>query len=76
MRVGGYDQRIIGRGLEDDNLCARLHNSGVHINTVAQEAVQFHCYHRSAPIPPSADVLRRFRDCTESFTEYGISAES
>jgi glycosyltransferase involved in cell wall biosynthesis len=73
MRVGGYDQRIIGRGLEDDNLCARLTNSGVAIRTVAQEAVQFHCYHTSDPIPHSPEVIRRFRDCSESFTEYGIA---
>jgi len=75
IRVGGYDQRIIGRGLEDDNLCARLSNDGVAIRTVAQEAVQFHCYHTSDPIPHSAEVIRRFRDCTESFTEYGISRD-
>jgi len=74
VRVGGYDQRIIGRGLEDDNLCARLSNDGVAIRTVAQEAVQFHCYHTSDPIPHSAEVIRRFRDCAESFTEFGISS--
>ena len=73
IRVGGYDQRIIGRGLEDDNLCTRLRNSGVAIKTVAQEAVQFHCFHTSDPIPHSAEVIRRFRDCTESYTEHGIS---
>lgn len=73
VQVGGYDQRIIGRGLEDDNLCARLTNSGMAIKTVAQEAVQFHCYHTSDPIPHSAEVIRRFRDCSESFTEHGIS---
>ena len=73
IQVGGYDQRIIGRGLEDDNLCARLCNSGVAIKTIAQEAVQFHCYHTSDPIPHSAEVIRRFRDCSESFTEHGIS---
>jgi len=73
VRVGGYDQRIIGRGLEDDNLCTRLRNSGISIKTVAQEAVQFHCYHRSPPIPHSAEVIRQFRDCSDTYTDHGIS---
>jgi hypothetical protein len=75
VKVGGYDERIIGRGLEDDNLWARLCNSGVNVRTVAQEAVQFHCHHTADPIPHSPEVIRRFRECTETFTEYGISPD-
>jgi glycosyltransferase involved in cell wall biosynthesis len=75
VKVGGYDERIIGRGLEDDNLWARLCNSGVIVRTVAQEAVQFHCHHEADPIPHSPEVIRRFRDCTDSFTQHGISPD-
>ena len=73
--VNGYDERIIGRGLEDDNLRARLINSGIKIRSVANEAIQYHCFHTSDPIPHSPEFIREFHSPTETRTEFGIEKE-
>jgi len=71
-RVNGYDERIIGRGLEDNNLHARFVNSGIRIYTVAHEALQYHLYHTSDPIPHSAETIEEYRDTTDKRTAHGI----
>ena len=70
--VNGYDERIVGRGLEDNNLCVRFINSGVAVSSIAFEAVQYHCHHKADAIPHSEDFIEEFRDSRETRTPYGI----
>jgi glycosyltransferase involved in cell wall biosynthesis len=73
LYVNGYDERIIGRGLEDNNLSARFNMAGIKIKTIAHEALQYHLYHRSDPIPHSPEVMAQFKYNLSSFsTPYGI----
>jgi glycosyltransferase involved in cell wall biosynthesis len=70
--VNGYDERIIGRGLEDNNLCARFINSGIATKSIAFDALQYHCYHSAAPPPHSDDFVEEYRSSTETRTPHGI----
>ena len=72
MAVNGYDERIIGRGLEDNNLWARFVNSGIAVRTITREALQYHLYHRSDPIPHSDEFIEQYRASMETRTPYGI----
>lgn len=74
-RVNGYDERIIGRGLEDNNLWRRFVNSGIDVVCIAQEALQYHCHHASKPIPHSQETVDEFRDTRATRTRYGITKE-
>jgi len=71
-RVNGYDERIIGRGLEDNNLCARFINSKINVKSIAFEALQYHCYHKADAIPHSGEFIEQYRDSTETRTPHGI----
>jgi glycosyltransferase involved in cell wall biosynthesis len=71
-RVNGYDERIIGRGLEDNNLWRRFVNSGIAIRTITREALQYHLFHEAAPIPHDETVVERFRSIHEKRTPCGI----
>ena len=62
LLVNGYDERIIGRGLEDDNLSIRLYMAGIPVKTVAHEALQYHLWHAADPIPHSSEFKERFRN--------------
>jgi glycosyltransferase involved in cell wall biosynthesis len=70
--VNGYDERIIGRGLEDNNLCTRFINSGISIKSVAFEALQYHCFHSAEQIPHNPEFIEEFRSSGETRTPYGI----
>jgi glycosyltransferase involved in cell wall biosynthesis len=70
--VNGYDENIIGRGIEDDNLRERLKLNGVKIRTITREAVQFHLYHEYDPVPHSRDVIKEFCFPKKAWTESGI----
>ncbi len=71
-RVNGYDERIIGRGLEDNNLCARLINSGVVVRTITREALQYHLYHTADPIPHAPAFVEQYRSSGDTWTPFGI----
>jgi glycosyltransferase involved in cell wall biosynthesis len=73
MRVNGYDERIVGRGLEDENLRARLLNGGVAVRCIAQEAIQYHCNHDSGSFVHEAGTVARFGGTTEAWTAHGIT---
>lgn len=75
LRVNGYDERIVGRGLEDNNLCTRFLNSGLEMCSVRYEALQYHCFHASDPFAHTADVVERFRSIGEARTRHGIVKE-
>ncbi len=74
-RVNGYDERIVGRGLEDNNLWRRFVNSGVAVRTITREAIQYHLFHEAARIPHDEAVLERFRSIDEKRTPYGIAKD-
>ncbi len=71
-RVNGYDERIIGRGLEDNNLWRRFVNSGIAVRTITREAIQYHLHHSSEPIPHDDNFVDEFRSSTETRTSFGI----
>ena len=75
FRVNGYDERIIGRGLEDNNLWRRFINSGIAVRTITREAIQYHLYHSSEPIPHDDAFVDEFRSSTETRTPFGIIKE-
>jgi glycosyltransferase involved in cell wall biosynthesis len=64
--INGYDERIIGRGLEDDNLSVRFSMAGIPVKTMAHEALQYHLWHHSDPIPHSSEFKEQFRNNPES----------
>jgi len=70
--VNGYDERIIGRGLEDNNLWVRFVNSGFEVKSVTFEALQYHCHHDADPIPHDAEFIEAYRSSGEARTPYGI----
>lgn len=72
LRVNGYDEDIIGRGLEDNNLCARLKLSGTRVVPISREALQYHLHHSSKPIPHSKEVIAQFGYPTHFWAEHGI----
>jgi glycosyltransferase involved in cell wall biosynthesis len=74
-RVNGYDERIVGRGLEDNNLCVRFINSGFAVKSVAFEAIQYHCFHASGAIPHSTEFIEEYRSSRETRTPFGIVKE-
>jgi glycosyltransferase involved in cell wall biosynthesis len=72
FRINGYDERIVGRGLEDNNLCRRFVNAGVSVKSIAFEAIQYHCYHESDAMPHSEEFIGAFRNSPETRTPFGI----
>lgn len=53
--VNGYDETIIGRGLEDVNLTERFLLLKYKIKRLTYEAIQFHMHHSSDPVPHSPE---------------------
>lgn len=70
--VNGYDEAILGRGMEDINLRTRLLNAGVAVRCISQEALQYHCHHNAAPMPHDDKTTARWRTTSESWTPRGI----
>jgi glycosyltransferase involved in cell wall biosynthesis len=71
-RVNGYDEGILGRGMEDINLGTRLLNAGCSIRSISQEAIQYHCHHDAEPMPHDAETIRRWRSTAETWTPRGL----
>jgi len=70
--INGYDERIIGRGMEDGNLCERFRVQGYPVRTITREAIQYHMFHTSSPIPHSKEAYAYFGNPKESWTPSGI----
>lgn len=51
LAVNGYDEDILGRGMEDINLSARFVLQGYAIHRLTYEALQYHQFHHSKPVP-------------------------
>lgn len=60
LSVNGYDEEIIGRGIEDDNLTARMMLRGIRHMKMTRVAIQYHLYHSSDPVPHSAEAVDRY----------------
>jgi len=75
LAVNGYDESIIGRGLEDDNLCARLKLAGNQIKSISQSAIQYHQYHDFEPVPHSQDAIQKFFYPKNAWADSGIVKE-
>ena len=71
-QVNGYDEAIVGRGMEDINLRTRLLNAGCAICCISQEALQYHCHHDAAPIRHDVETTERWRATPESWTPRGM----
>jgi hypothetical protein len=70
--VNGYDEAIVGRGLEDDNLSNRFKLSGREVVSVARSALQYHLFHRSDPGPHDAATVERFHWPPHFWAEDGL----
>ncbi len=74
--VNGYDESIIGRGIEDDNLRERLKLNRVAIRSVTREALQYHLYHETSPVPHSTQAARAYCFPRDAWAAEGITGES
>jgi glycosyltransferase involved in cell wall biosynthesis len=72
LRVNGYDERIVGRGMEDTNLRTRLLNAGVRFRSISQEALEYHCHHGNAGFPHDEAAIERWGNTAETWTPFGI----
>jgi glycosyltransferase involved in cell wall biosynthesis len=70
--VNGYDEDIIGRGVEDINLTERFRLKGVRIMTITREALQYHLFHRSDPVPHDAEAYKKFCSPREYWAAKGL----
>jgi glycosyltransferase involved in cell wall biosynthesis len=73
--VNGYDERIIGRSMEDTNLEARLRLNGVRIKSVTRQALQYHLFHDFDPSPHSPEAMKKFFFPDNSWTNDGIKKD-
>ena len=71
-RVNGYEEAIVGRGLEDNNLSNRFKHAGIRIRTVARKAIQYHLFHSFNPVPHSKDSIERWGAPQDYRAEKGI----
>lgn len=72
LHVNGYDERIVGRGMEDINLRTRLLNAGIAVRCLSQEALQYHCHHENAGMPHDAKAVERWSATRETWIPYGV----
>jgi glycosyltransferase involved in cell wall biosynthesis len=70
--VNGYDEDIVGRGVEDINLTARFRLKGVRIMTITREALQYHFFHQSDPVPHDAEAYKRFCSPSQYWAHKGL----
>jgi glycosyltransferase involved in cell wall biosynthesis len=70
--INGYDERIIGRGMEDSNLDARFKLKKIKIKTLTRLALQYHLFHHFDPVPHSPEAIQQFCFPKEFWTEHGI----
>jgi len=73
LKVNGYDERIVGRGLEDVNLRARLLNAGIGIRSISQEALQYHCHHENDGFLHDSQAVERWRGTRETAAPVGVA---
>ncbi len=74
-RVNGYEEAIVGRGLEDNSLSNRFTLAGIRVRTVARTALQFHLFHESKPSPHDSDTIARYGRPKAFWAEKGIAKQ-
>jgi glycosyltransferase involved in cell wall biosynthesis len=57
IALNGYDESIIGRGMEDINLTERFKLKNYKIRRLTYEAIQYHLFHNSDPVPHSKEEM-------------------
>ena len=72
FEVNGYDESIIGRGLEDINLSQRFKLKGYKTKRLSNEALQYHLFHKSDPVPHSKEDEEIIIHPEHFFAEQGI----
>jgi len=70
--VNGYDEGIVGRGLEDDNLRERLKLSGAAVRSVTRVALQYHLFHESAPVPHDREAVLAYCYPAKAWADLGL----
>ncbi len=71
-RINGYEEAIVGRGLEDNNLSNRFKKAGIRIRTVARKAIQYHMFHSFKPVPHSKEVIKEWGTPKDPWATRGI----
>ncbi len=74
INVNGYDESILGRGMEDNNLNWRLQLAGIKGYSVTKVALQYHLYHTFAPVPHGEEDAKTFLFPTEIRAVHGIDS--
>ncbi len=72
IAVNGYDETILGRGMEDINLSSRLTLQGYPILKLTHEALQYHQFHRSGPVPHDEETMYRLAHPEDAYASVGI----
>ncbi|EFK96509.1 glycosyl transferase, family 2 [sediment metagenome] len=70
--INGYEERIIGRGLEDNNLCNRFKAAGMKIVNIAYESIEFHLHHSFDPVPHSRETVNEMGNPDRAWSATGI----
>ena len=71
--INGYNEDIVGRGLEDINLSQRFKLKGFKTKRITYEALQYHLYHYSGPIPHSNEEVSKITFPDSYYAVNGIS---
>ncbi len=71
--INGYNEDIIGRGLEDINLSQRFKLKGYKTNRLTYEALQYHLFHNSGPIPHTGEDVTTIVYPQNFYAENGIN---
>jgi len=72
IAINGYNEEIVGRGLEDINLSQRFKLKGFKTQRITYEALQYHLYHTSDPVPHSGEKASNINFPRNFYAENGI----
>jgi glycosyltransferase involved in cell wall biosynthesis len=72
LAINGYDEGIVGRGLEDINLSQRFKLKGYKIKRLTYEALQYHLFHKSGPVPHSEAETEQIINPKDAYAAKGI----
>ena len=75
LKVNGYDEDIIGRGFEDINISQRFKLIGFKTKRLTYEALQYHLFHYSKPVPHLEEDKHIIANPTHFFAKNGIVKE-
>jgi len=76
IRVNGYDERMVGWGREDEELCVRMEHAGVRYQELRFSGLVYHLHHPERPRDRHAanfQMLTETRATKRTSCEMGIS---